>query len=60
MGTMTVMPIGGEIKIERIIVLERHQRPECMPGWKPLTKHPSEPAVEWAMPLPIFLLPRAA
>ncbi len=58
-GTMTVVPFDGEPKSGPVILLERGQRPERLPGWKPSANHSSDDA-GLQRPMPIFVRPRAA
>ncbi len=60
-GTMTVMPVEGDLTSGPVILLERGQRPELLPSWRPLANHHSDVDVaERVKPLPIFGLPRFA
>lgn len=59
-GTMTVVQGDGGLSRERVILLDRGQRPECLPGWKPW-ENPSRSDGVWLMgSAPIFSPPRIA
>ncbi len=58
-GTMTVVPFDGDPRSGPVILLERGQRPERLPGWKPLAKQSSDDA-GLQRPMQVFVRPRAA
>lgn len=59
-GTMTVVQGNGALSSERVVLLDRGQRPERLPGWKPW-ENPSRSDGVWLTGgVPIFSLSRLA